>query len=546
MTDKATFEFATSQHRLYKWYSRDWIRNAAVYAGGQDFVQANLLHTYSADYRTDGTGYSKALDPDLLRRIETLRKDGVPLHQGLEEQEYADYLIHSHGVLPPVGASGNAALDADAAGKSDIHRKKQGSIAAPGIVKQGVDQRNSILFSQLPTRQVGEAPLRDSWEHAGFLDDVDGDGTTMNDLMGQVDRQSTVQGAVHVSVVSYDEGEVQEFPVAALHQATDILNWSHVRGSRSLVLDQVAIRMETAAEYTWVRYMDRARLIDVYTRTDGKSDRPAGIPGYAEEFVEDKVRVWHVTRANSLGVVPLVTMYHSDPLDGQKMIGTTPITDVAKTSVLNYNLLAQTYEAIVRGIHPLLFIDAETAKRNPVVTGGPGGLLIGGRKANDTDSAPPVAQYLAHALDDLEELRNERVQLEITMREALSLRDRDMIQSSRSGTQVEMYDLQLRSEVVAKAKNMATAELQILRLVQAWMTPADEAPALPEGIVIQYNASFSRKTTRERADDLNQTLALLDRVAVDGDKELQEARDRIRGEVVALANSVAEANTQLQ
>ena len=87
-------------------------------------------------------------------------------------------------------------------------------------VKLIVSEYNAILFRNPPTRTLPDTP-----EIAEFLEDVDGEGNSINEFMSQVDQMATVYGVVHVGCYKPIGSDIPKWKI---HSPTEVTNWAYL------------------------------------------------------------------------------------------------------------------------------------------------------------------------------------------------------------------------------------------------------------------------------------------------------------------------------
>lgn len=456
----------TSQHDLYQRYYDDWKMCINSYWGGVEFKAARYLRAYSGDFATPGESINTYVIND----------DGsvVGKMQARVEQGYS---------------SSSTTKGEDIAAGS-FYLEKLDNTPLYNYVKLIVSEYNSILFRNPPFRKLPEQSESDT-----FKRDVDGEGNNINEFMSMVDTFTTVYGVCHIACYKPMGSDIPKWKI---HSPLDVTNWSYrYAPDGSLQLHNIVIRLEECDSYSVYRYMTGDEITTVFVGED---------EDYYPEVDSDALEelspgVFQIVQPNELGYIPVVTVYQNSKVYNN--VGSTLIQDVAQIQRSIYGDMAEIYSAITYSAHPTLVVDEETSQLNDGQIGAePGSVVkvqnsLSGEKTHTYEFVSPQLD----AIGEIKDLVDSKIE---KMLQTAMLRTEDLIRSSRSGEQIQMYDDKLSGLIRRKATNLENAEARLWQVWADWLNIQ-----LPEDFAVSYNRQYNRKAVVQELEEVQKLLQVI-------------------------------------
>jgi hypothetical protein len=341
-------------------------------------------------------------------------------------------------------------------------------------VKLIVAEYNAILFRNPPQRVLPDTPEADE-----FLQDVDGEGNSINEFMSQVDMYTTIFGVCHVSCIKPIGSDIPKWRV---HTPLDITNWQYEYDiDGNLKLKSIVVQLETNSAHSVFRLITRETIETVFVGSNDEYVPPIDDPRL--EAIDDKS--YRIVQVNELGYVPVQTIYQSTKVYNN--IGTTVVSDVAQIQRSIYGDMAEIYSAITYSAHPTLVIDETTDQLNDGQVGAEPGSKVR-VQASLTGEPNYVFEFKSPQLDSISQIRelvDNKVQ---KLSQIAMLRSEDLIKAANSGAQIEVFDDKLSAMIRRKATNMENAESKLWDIWFDWTNTIK-----PEDFSISYNRQYNRR-----------------------------------------------------
>ncbi len=304
-------DFILTPHSLYARYMREWELQERSFYGGTEYKLARYLRAYNVDLQTPTeqvNTYVKGEDGSIIAKSKAT-------------------------LLPNYTQSKSAADRGDDVIDGTFYGEKLDNTPLYNYVKLIVAEYNAILFRNPPQRTLPDTP-----EMTEFLQDVDGEGNSINEFMSLVDMYTTVFGVVHVGCYKPIGSDIPKWKI---HTPLDVTNWEYTYDvDGNLKLNKVAIRIEDSDEHQIYRVMTPQTIETVFVAKDVEEY----IPPQLDELVQIDEGVFMVEQENELGYIPLKTFYQSTKVYNN--VGSTVIQDVASIQRSIYGDLAEIYSAI--------------------------------------------------------------------------------------------------------------------------------------------------------------------------------------------------------
>ena len=465
---KDYLNFIASNHNLYNRYYDDWRLCLNSWYGGVEYKNAKYLRAYAVDMATPGETINTYITGD----------DGVPLGKSQARLQI-----------------GTSTYDTDR--ESDIqtgnfYKEKLDNTPLYNYVKLIASEYNALLFRNPPQRYVGESD-----EAERFVNDVDGEGNSINEFMSQVDLLTTVMGVCHVTCIKPAGSDI---PRWRIHTPLDVTNWNYqydVDGN--LVLTELVILLEKNDYHSVYRYFTRDEIHTIFVGADDDEDYVPPVNDPRLEQIDGTA--YRIVQPNELGYVPVQTFYQSTKIYNN--VGTTVIQDVAQIQRSIYGDMAEIYSAITYSAHPTLVVDEQTNSLNDGEVGGEPGSIV---KVQNSVTGEPnyVFEYRSPSLDSITQIRDlvdNKVQ---KLSQIAMLRSEDLIKAANSGAQIEVYDDKLSAMVRRKATNLENGEAKLWEIWFDWLNMP-----VPEDFSISYNRQYNRRALEielKEVDLMMQTL----------------------------------------
>lgn len=462
-------DFITIPHSLYSRYVRSWEHQEKSYYGGLEYKLARYLRAYNVDLQTPSEMMTTYITDDSGAVLGTSRAT----------------------------VSNNNTNSKAAAGRGDdildgtFYGEKLDSTPLYNYVKLIVAEYNAILFRNAPQRDLPDTP-----EVNAFIKDVNKEGDSLNEFMSLVDMYTTIFGVCHVGCYKPAGSDI---PKWQMHTPLDVTNWEYKYDlDGSLVLNKICIKIEDSDVHEIYRVMTPETIETVFI---GK-DEDYEAPDYDDiQFVDDGI--FMVSQPNELGYIPVKTFYQSVKVFNN--VGTTVIQDVAGIQRSIYGDLAEIYSAITYGAHPTLLVDETTSQLNDGQVGSEPGAVIT-VPAGLTETPAYVYEFKSPQLDSIEQIQK-LIDSKIEKLSAIAmLRSEDLIKSSRSGEQIEVFDDKLSAQIRRKATNLENGEAKLWDIWFDWTNQTKH-----EDFGISYNRQYNKKALEHELQEINLTLNVLEK-----------------------------------
>ena len=468
MSENTYLDFITSTHSLYDRYISEWNLCFRSWIGGVEYKNAKYLRAYQVDLNTPSESINTYVTND----------DGSVVSKSrarVENGYSSDEVNRGSDVL---GGS--------------FYQEKLDNTPLYNYVKLIVSEYNSLLWRNPPTRVTG-----DSLDINEFLKDVDGEGNSINEFMSQVDQLATVYGVVHIGCYKPVGSDI---PRWKLHHPTDVTNWSYKYNiDGNLKLDRLVVRLENSDYHEVYRYYTDNTIETVFVGNEDEYTPPVNDPSM--EHLEDNT--YRIVQENELGYIPIQTVYNAQKVYNN--IGSTIIQDVSQIQRSIYGDMAEIYSAITYGAHPTLVVDETTDQMNDGQVGAEPGAVIR-VQAGLTGTPSYVYEFASpelNAIDSIQKLVDSKIE---KLTQIAMLRSEDLIKSSRSGEQIEVYDDKLAAQIRKKATNLENAEDKLWNIWFDW-TNLNK----PEDFSISYNRQFNKKALEHELGEINLSLSVLEK-----------------------------------
>lgn len=450
MSQSPYLDFITQTNSLYDRYHHDWKLCINSYYGGVEYKNGKYLRAYESDFNT----------PSQVMNTYVTNSDGSVVSKVRAKVEYGQTSNET-----------SKGLDRYAGG---FYGEKLDNTPLYNYVKLITAEYNSILFRNPPQRYLGKAP-----ETKIFVEDVDGEGNSINEFMSQVDVMTTVYGVCHVSCIKPIGSDI---PKWRIHSPLDVTNWQYkfdVDGN--LKLEKLVIVVERSDAHVVYRYFTPNTIETVFVGSDTNYIPP--IDDVDLEALDEKS--YRIVQINELGYIPVQTFYQNTKVYNN--IGTTVIQDVAQIQRSIYGDMAEVYAAITYGAHPTLVVDENTAMLNNGQVGAEPGSTVKVQSSLTGEAAytyefkaPPL-----NAITEIRELVDNKVQ---KLSQIAMLRSEDLIKAANSGAQIEVFDDKLSALIRRKATNLENGEAKLWDIWFDWLNMIK-----PEDFSISYNRQYNKR-----------------------------------------------------
>lgn len=462
------FEFINSVHQLYARYQDDWNLAVRSYYGGVEYRSAQYLKAYDIDFTTPSEVIN-TYDIDEYGQTTNKYKTSFTYTQTAGEAEQGTGYT------------------------SNFYQEKLQNVPVFPYTRLYCQEYNSILFRNPPTRQLPETP-----QVAAFIDDVSGEGQSINEFMSQVDLFSTIYGVVWVSCV---KGKNADYAYWKMHSPLNVTNWKYSYDENgTLKLTELVIRTAEETDVTIYTYYTPEEIHTIFIPTDDEVD-----VDIEAENIEEYDDFKRVVQPNPLGYIPVEPIYASSKI--YNGVGSTPIFDIAQIQRSIYSDMGEIYSSISYGAHGVVVVDEATAELNDNnISGEPGSIIrtpapIGAAGQNY------VFDFKAPPLESIRELR-ELIDQKIEKMNAVAMvRSDELIRASRSGTQIETFDDKLTAFIRKKAQNLENIEANILWPI--WYDWNNQS--VPEELEISYNRQYNRRGVEQEIAEIKQLLDAYER-----------------------------------
>lgn len=471
-----------SNHNLYERYYDDWRLCLNSWYGGVEYKNAKYLRAYSVDLSTPGETINTYITGE----------DGTPIGKSIARLQ--------------IGSSTYEANKDTELSTGNFYKEKLDNTPLYNYVKLIAAEYNALLFRNPPQRNVG-----DSSEATRFLNDVDGEGSSINEFMSQVDLYTTVMGVCHVTCIKPAGSDVPRWRV---HTPLDVTNWRYKYDiDGNLVLTDLVILLEKNSLHSVYRYFTENEIHTIFVGADDEDYEPP-IDDPRLEQIDDTA--YRIVQPNELGYVPVQTFYQSTKIYNN--VGTTVIQDVAQIQRSIYGDMAEIYSAITYSAHPTLVVDENTDQLNDGKVGGEPGSIVK-VQASLTGTPTHVFEFKSPSLDSIAQIRelvDNKVQ---KLSQIAMLRSEDLIKAANSGAQIEVYDDKLSAMVRRKATNLENGESKLWEIWFDWLNMP-----VPEDFSVSYNRQYNRRALEIELKEVDLMMQTLEKYTtlIEGEEEAEE------------------------
>jgi len=450
MSQSPYLDFVTQTNSLYERYQHDWKLCINSYYGGVEYKNGRYLRAYESDFNT----------PSQTMNTYITNTDGSVVSKVKAKVQY--------------GVSSNETDRGQDIIAGGFYGEKLDNTPLYNYVKLITAEYNSILFRNPPQRSLGT-----SSEAKTFVEDVDGEGNSINEFMSQVDVMTTVYGVCHVSCIKPLGSNI---PKWRIHSPLEVTNWQYkfdIDGN--LKLEKIVIVVEKSDAHVVYRLITPTTIETVFVGKDENYIPP--IDDVALERLDEKS--YRIVQDNELGYIPVQTFYQNTKVYNN--VGTTVIQDVAQIQRSIYGDMAEVYAAITYGAHPTLVVDENTAMLNNGAVGAEPGSTVKVQSSLTGESnytyefkAPPL-----NAITEIRELVDNKVQ---KLSQIAMLRSEDLIKAANSGAQIEVFDDKLSALIRRKATNLENGEAKLWDIWFDWLNMVK-----PDDFSISYNRQYNKR-----------------------------------------------------
>ncbi len=466
--DSNYYAFISGSHTLYQRYIAEWQLSTKSYYGGVEYKNGQYLKHYAIDSTT----------PSEVINTYDIDDDGV------QTSRYTT----------TVNVQSQSDLENNEGYSNNFYREKLDNVPVYPYARLYTSEYNAILWRTPPTRI-----LPDEKNINAFLQDVNGEGESINEFMSKVDVYTTINGVAWVSVIKPTDSEV---PRWKMHMPQDVTNWEYrYTPSGELILDKICIRLSIDDNVEIKQYITPDTIHTIFIPQG--SDEVSGIPEgafYYETDDDDDFNYYVVESVNELGYVPVVPIYQSTKI--YNGIGHTPMFDISNIQRSVYSDSAEIYSTVSYSIHPVNIVDEETANMNDGVSAEPGAIMRVPSAINGINNY--VFEFKSPDVSPLRELRELIDQKIEKMNVVAMIRTEELIKASRSGAQLEQYDSKLEAFIRRKATSLENAEFKLWGITYDWM-----GKEVPSDLTISYNRLYNQRGLQQEADEVKQIMGML-------------------------------------
>jgi len=320
----------------------------------------------------------------------------------------------------------------------DKYSRRKELAVYPNFVRKIVDTYVAHLFKDPPVRETTD-------NYARFIDNVDRNGTYIDDFMKKVAKLTLIFGTVFVIV--------DKPPGRARTKAEEL---------QQGLLPYVTIRLPSQVEEAEIDEYGRLRRISF------REDKQWRIlDGSTWKIAKDKRGNAIIKEGeHNLGIVPVVPVSWTDPILPSDLLVPPFILDIARLNYDLYNAISELREILRNITFPILTLpikDEQTASQLKDLTVGTENFIPynpegGGEPSFIAPPADPAKVYLEY-INFLIEQIYKSVNLEFALGS----------QTGKSGVALEFEFQQVNILLSGIAGNLEKAEYQIADLVERWM-----------------------------------------------------------------------------
>jgi len=334
--------FVTGVHNLYDRYISDWKLAVNSFWGGPEYRLGQYLKQYQIDTQTPA------------ETINTYQVDSD-----------GTYVSKIKAKVENVPTSAQAEQGIDNLGGTFYFEKLQ-NVPNLNYLKLYISEYNSMLFKSSPHRVLPDTPEVDK-----FINNVDGEGNSINEFWSQADVLTSVYGVSWLSCIKFGDNDV---PTWKVHDPVSVKNWEYAYDrDGNLKLTQILIELSSNETETVYRYMnnDVIRTVFVGLDEEDKDYRPVIED---PDMIQDSTNVYYIEQENPLGYIPCFPVYQNQKI--YNGVGSTPTFDLAQIQRSVYGDMAEIYSTIAYSAHPSLVVDEETDNLNNGELGAEPGSIV--------------------------------------------------------------------------------------------------------------------------------------------------------------------------
>ena len=464
--------FITGTHDLYARYVDDWRLAVRSYWGGVEYRDAKYLKRYSIDDATPSE-VIRTYDMDDDGRL-TGKYSSIAVSESKSANERGEQYL------------------------SSFYLEKLQNVPLFPYARLYVSEYNSILFRNTPVRELPELPDVDA-----FINDVDGEGNSINEFVSMVDIYTTVYGVVWTSCIKPLGSNYARW---RMFSPIDVPNWKYsYTAAGDLELSNIVLRVSSDSQMDIFQYItkDAIDIVFVPKVEELEVDLPdEAVYFESDDDNDDYPHGYYVIQSiNELGYIPVEPVYQSNKI--YNGIGHTPIFDIAQIQRSIYGDSAEIYSSISYGAHPVNIVDEDTAKINDGALGAEPGTIV--RVPASIGGTPNyVFEFRAPPLDSIKELRELIDQKIDKMNQVAMIRTEDLIRASRSGAQIEQYDSKLEAFIRKKATCLENWEYKMWLIWFDWLNKP-----LPTDLTVSYNRLYSSKGLTTEIAEVRDIMSLI-------------------------------------
>ena len=158
--------------------------------------------------------------------------------------------------------------------------------------------------------------------------------------------------------------------------------------------------------------------------------------------------------------------------------------------------MAEIYAGLTYSSHPTLVVDETTEQMNDGQIGSEPGSVIR-VQSSLTGESNHTYEFVSPTMDSINSIKDLVDSKIEKLSQIAMLRSEDMIKSSTSGYQMEVFDDKLASLIRRKATNLENAEYRLWEVWADWMNIQ-----LPEDFAISYSKQYNRKALEHEVKEL--------------------------------------------
>jgi len=471
LAEEKYIDYISSTHSLYERYEDEWRLCENSWWGGKEYKEGKYLRAYQSDLNTPSETVMTYVRGD----------DGS--------------VVAKYKAKVEVGYSSDEVNRGEDRLAGSFYNEKLDNTPLYNYVKLIVAEYNSILFRNPPQRELPETP-----EITQFINNTDGEGNSINEFMSLVDMYTTVYGVCHIGCYKPIGSDIPKWKI---HTPLDVTNWEYSYDpDGNLKLQSLVVKLEENSMHSVYRVLkeDVIETIFIANEDDDEDYTP---PVDSEELVQIDDNAYLISQPNELGYIPVVTVYQSTKIYNN--VGSTIIQDVAQIQRSIYGDMAEIYASVTYGAHPTLVVDETTDQLNDGQVGsGPGEIVR--VQAGLTGEPNYVYEFASPDLGGITQIK-ELVDSKIDkLSQIAMLRSEDIIKSSRSGEQIEVYDDKLAAQIRRKATNLENAESKLWDMWFDWTNQTK-----PQDFSISYNRQYNKKALEHELNEINLSLNVLEK-----------------------------------